>query len=59
MILFLQIFGPVQQVFKFKTIQEVIDRANTTHYGLGGAVFTKDLDKAITIANSLKAGTVW
>lgn len=57
--LILQIFGPVQQILKFKDLKEVIDRANKTHYGLGAAVFTKDIDKAITISNSIKAGTVW
>jgi len=54
-----EIFGPVQQIIKFKTLEEVIPRANDTRYGLAAAVFTKDIDKAITIANSLQAGTVW
>jgi len=54
-----EIFGPVQQIIKFKTLEEVIPRANDTTYGLAAAVFTKDLDKAITIANSVQAGTVW
>jgi len=54
-----EIFGPVQQIIKFKTIEEVIPRANDTNYGLSAAVFTKDIDKAITMANSLQAGTVW
>ncbi|ESO89599.1 hypothetical protein LOTGIDRAFT_192810 [Lottia gigantea] len=54
-----EIFGPVQQIFKFKDIDEVIKRANDTHYGLGAAVFTKDINKALTIANSIQAGTVW
>lgn len=54
-----EIFGPVQSIFKFKTIEEVIDKANNTSYGLAAAVFTKDVDKALTIANSVQAGTVW
>jgi len=54
-----EIFGPVQQIIKFKSIDEVIPRANDTRYGLAAAVFTKDIDKAITMANSLQAGTVW
>lgn len=54
-----QIFGPVQQIMKFKTIDEVIKRANNTHYGLAAAVFTKDLDKALTFATALQAGMVW
>jgi retinal dehydrogenase len=54
-----EIFGPVQQIIKFKTMEEVIPRANATTYGLAAAVFTKDIDKALTIANSVQAGTVW
>jgi len=54
-----EIFGPVQQIIKFKTLEEVLPRANNTRYGLAASVFTKDLDKAITIANSVQAGTVW
>nr|XP_020865231.1 retinal dehydrogenase 1-like isoform X3 [Phascolarctos cinereus] len=54
-----EIFGPVQQIMKFKTIDEVIKRANNTHYGLAAGVFTKDLDKALTVSSALQAGTVW
>jgi len=54
-----EIFGPVQLLFKFKDTDDVIEKANDTHYGLAAAVFTKDLDTAITVANSLEAGTVW
>ncbi len=57
--IFMQIFGPVQQILKFKDLNEVIERANKTHYGLGAAVFTRDINKALTIANSIRAGTVW
>ena len=44
---------------KFKTIEEVTERANNTIYGLAAAVFTSDIDKAITMSNHLRAGTVW
>ncbi|XP_078252389.1 aldehyde dehydrogenase 1A1-like [Rhinoraja longicauda] len=54
-----EIFGPVQQIIKFKTVDEVIRRANNTHYGLVAAVFTKDINKAFTVATALQAGTVW
>jgi len=54
-----EIFGPVQLIFKFKDVDDVIEKANDTHYGLAAAVLTKDLDTAITVANSLEAGTVW
>ncbi|XP_035683791.1 retinal dehydrogenase 2-like [Branchiostoma floridae] len=53
-----EIFGPVMSIFKFKDISEVIDRANNTTYGLAAYVFTKDIDKALTIANSVQAGAV-
>eukprot|EP00058_Branchiostoma_floridae_P023829 XP_002609319.1 hypothetical protein BRAFLDRAFT_86762 [Branchiostoma floridae] len=53
-----EIFGPVMSIFKFKDMSEVIDRANNTTYGLSAFVFTKDIDKALTIANSVQAGTV-
>ncbi|KAG8455252.1 hypothetical protein GDO86_001448 [Hymenochirus boettgeri] len=54
-----EIFGPVQQILKFKTIDEVIKRANNTNYGLAAGIFTKDLDKAMTVSAALQAGTVW
>ncbi|EHB10275.1 Retinal dehydrogenase 1, partial [Heterocephalus glaber] len=55
-----EIFGPVQQIMKFKTLDEVIKRANNTTYGLAaGGIFTKDLDKAVTVSSALQAGTVW
>jgi len=54
-----QIFGPVQQIFKFKTIDEVIERANKTTYGLAAGVFTKDINKALKIAKNVRAGSVW
>ncbi|XP_070543502.1 aldehyde dehydrogenase 1A1-like [Ptychodera flava] len=54
-----EIFGPVQCILKFKSSDEVIERANNTKYGLAAAVFTKDIDKAIKVSNSIDAGTVW
>jgi aldehyde dehydrogenase (NAD+) len=54
-----EIFGPVMQVMKFKNVDEVVDRANTTDYGLAAAVWTRDIAKAHSIANRLRAGTVW
>jgi len=54
-----EIFGPVVAIDKFKTIDEIIERAHMTNYGLAAAVFTKDISKAFSIANRLKAGTVW
>ncbi|XP_015435958.1 PREDICTED: aldehyde dehydrogenase, mitochondrial [Dufourea novaeangliae] len=54
-----EIFGPVQQIMKFSSLNEVINRANNTDYGLAAAVFTKDIDKANYIIQGLRAGTVW
>lgn len=54
-----EIFGPVQSILKFKDIDEVIDMANDTTYGLAAGVYTKDLDTAVRVANSFEAGTVW
>jgi retinal dehydrogenase len=44
---------------KFKSLDEVIKRANNTTYGLAAGVFTRDLDKAVTVSAALQAGTVW
>ncbi|OWF44487.1 retinal dehydrogenase 1-like isoform X1 [Mizuhopecten yessoensis] len=54
-----EIFGPVQQILKFKDMDEVLERANSTHYGLGAAIFTTDINKAMTFVQGVKAGTVW
>jgi aldehyde dehydrogenase (NAD+) len=54
-----EIFGPVMSIMKFKSIEEVADRANRTMYGLAAGVWTKDVTKALAIANSVRAGTVW
>uniref|UniRef100_A0A8D1T0M1 Aldehyde dehydrogenase 1A1 n=2 Tax=Sus scrofa TaxID=9823 RepID=A0A8D1T0M1_PIG len=54
-----EIFGPVQQIMKFKSLDDVIKRANNTLYGLSAGIFTKDIDKAITVSSALQSGTVW
>ena len=54
-----EIFGPVMSIIKFKSIEEVVKRANATVYGLAAAVWTRDIGKAHAIANSVRAGTVW
>uniref|UniRef100_A0A8C3AX89 Aldehyde dehydrogenase 1 family, member A2 n=1 Tax=Cyclopterus lumpus TaxID=8103 RepID=A0A8C3AX89_CYCLU len=53
-----EIFGPVQLIMTFKTIEEVIERANNTDYGLVAAVFTNNINKAMTITTAMQAGTV-
>jgi len=54
-----EIFGPVQCIFKFDTMEEAIERANDTTYGLAAGVFTKDLNKAMLCSQALEAGSVW
>lgn len=54
-----EIFGPVQCVLKFKTLEEATERANKTNYGLAAGIVTKDLNTALVFAQSVQAGTVW
>jgi len=54
-----EIFGPVMQIMKFKTMEEIIERSNATEYGLSAGVVTKSLDRALQYAHSVRAGTVW
>ena len=52
-------FGPIMPLMKFSTEEEAIARANASEYGLAGAVWTKDADKGVAIAEQLETGTVW
>ncbi|MGH9624960.1 MAG: aldehyde dehydrogenase family protein [Bryobacteraceae bacterium] len=54
-----EIFGPVMSIMKFKDMDDLVDRANKTIYGLAAAVWTRDIGKAHQVANSVRAGTVW
>lgn len=54
-----EIFGPVVVAEAFSNVDDLISRANQTHYGLAAGVWTRDLAKAHRIAAELKAGTVW
>lgn len=54
-----EIFGPVCAISKFETEEEVIKAGNETTYGLAAGVHTTNLNTALRVANSLKAGTVW
>src|SRR5882757_9784806 len=54
-----EIFGPVMSILKFKDMDELVDRANKTIYGLAAAVWTRDIGKAHHVANNVRAGTVW
>ncbi|KAH6680672.1 putative aldehyde dehydrogenase [Halenospora varia] len=52
-------FGPIVPLLSFSTDQEAIDKANNSLYGLGGSVWSKDVDRANNIAKQIEAGTVW
>ena len=52
-------FGPVMPVIKYSDIDEVVERANRNSQGLGGSVWSKDLDKAQAIAQRLETGSAW
>lgn len=49
----------MQSIFKFKTLEEVIERANDTSYGLAAGIITQSLDSALTFALAVEAGSVW
>ena len=54
-----EIFGPVMQIMKFKDMDELLERANKTIYGLAASVFTSNIDKAMTVAHGIRAGSLW
>ena len=54
-----EIFGPVQSILKFETLDEVIERANNTEYGLAAGVLTNDINKALIFAQAVESGSVW
>ena len=54
-----EIFGPVLSIISFKSVDEVIERANRTRYGLAAAVWTRDIKRALAVSNGVRAGTVW
>jgi betaine-aldehyde dehydrogenase len=54
-----EIFGPVASVIPFETEEEAIQIANDTHYGLAGAVWTRDIFKALRVVKAVRAGILW
>ena len=54
-----EIFGPVAVVIKFKTEDEVVAMANQSDYGLGGAVWTKDIHRALRVSRNIETGRMW
>jgi acyl-CoA reductase-like NAD-dependent aldehyde dehydrogenase len=54
-----EIFGPVLVAMAFDTYEEVIERANSVHFGLTGSVWTADVRTALRAARDLRAGYIW
>ena len=54
-----EIFGPVMSIIKFRDMDDLVERANKTMYGLAAGVWTRDISKAHAVANGVRAGTVW
>lgn len=52
-------FGPVLPIIKYSDEQDVINRANNTENGLGGSVWSADIEKAAALASRLECGTAW
>lgn len=52
-------FGPILPLLRFGSVDEVVERANASEYGLAGAVWSADVDAALAIAGRLETGTVW
>ncbi|PWY71477.1 aldehyde dehydrogenase [Aspergillus heteromorphus CBS 117.55] len=54
-----EIFGPVMSILSYETVEEAVERANTTELGLAAGVFTKNLNLAHRIIDQLQAGITW
>src|SRR5438270_780644 len=54
-----EIFGPVVAIAKFKDVEDVLQKAHDTFYGLAASVHTRNLNIAIEVSNRLQAGSVW
>jgi len=52
-------FGPALPVISYRDIGDAIDRANATHFGLSGSVWSSDPERAAAVAGQLECGTAW
>ena len=54
-----EVFGPVAAVLAYDSIDEAVQLANSSKYGLSSGVFTQNLDEALRISDALDVGNVW
>lgn len=54
-----EIFGPVVTITKFKDVEDLVEKANDSEYGLAAGIHTSNINNAINVSNRLNAGTVW
>ena len=54
-----EIFGPVMTIMKFKTVDEIIERANNSNYGLAAGIVTRNVETAIKLSNGLRSGSIF
>ena len=52
-------FGPVLPVMSYRTVEEALERANATNFGLGASVWSADPGRAWAVAQKLESGSVW
>ena len=52
-------FGPALPILPFRDLGDAVKRANATHYGLGGSIWTNDVSQGMELAASLECGTGW
>jgi len=54
-----EVFGPFVSICEFESEEEALERANNSTYGLGAAVFTRDIGRAHRVARKIESGMVW
>ena len=52
-------FGPALPVVRYRDVEDAVERANATHFGLSGSVWSKDADRAAEVAGELECGSAW
>jgi acyl-CoA reductase-like NAD-dependent aldehyde dehydrogenase len=52
-------FGPALPVIPYRSVDDAVERANRTNYGLSGSVWSNDPDRALAVASQLECGTAW